>query len=71
MVMCSPRLWCVPSEEAKVASSHPRAALCKVLEYKNGKKNLLGLYMGEAMKNSKGTANPKLLNQLIIKELES
>ena len=43
----------------------------KVLEYKNGKKNLLGLFMGEAMKNSKGTANPKLLNQLIIKELES
>ena len=43
----------------------------KVLAYKNGNKNLLGLFMGEAMKLSKGTANPKILNELIKKELES
>ena len=43
----------------------------KVLAYKNGNKNLLGLFMGEAMKLSKGTANPKTLNELIKKALES
>ena len=42
----------------------------KVDEYKNGKKNLLGLFMGEAMKASKGKANPKNLSELIRKELE-
>jgi len=42
----------------------------KVLAYKNGNKNLLGLFMGEAMKLSKGTANPKILNELIKKELD-
>ena len=34
----------------------------KVLAYKAGNKNLLGLFMGEAMRISKGTANPKILN---------
>ncbi len=43
----------------------------KVLAYKNGNKNLLGLFMGEAMRLSKGTGNPKKLNELIKKELES
>ena len=43
----------------------------KVLAYKNGQKNLLGLFMGEAMRMSKGTANPKKLNELLKKELES
>ena len=43
----------------------------KVIAYKNGNKNLLGLFMGEAMKLSKGTANPKILSDIIKKELES
>ena len=43
----------------------------KVLAYKAGNKNLLGLFMGEAMKISKGTGNPKILNELIKKELDS
>ena len=42
----------------------------KVNEYKNGKKNLLGLFMGEAMKISKGKANPKNLSEIIRQELE-
>ena len=40
------------------------------LEYKNGKKGLLGLFMGEVMKLSKGKADPKLANKLLILELE-
>lgn len=42
----------------------------KVEEYRNGKKGLLGLFMGEVMKASKGTADPKLTNQLLRKKLE-
>jgi aspartyl-tRNA(Asn)/glutamyl-tRNA(Gln) amidotransferase subunit B len=41
----------------------------KVQAYKNGQKGLMGLFMGEVMKLSKGKANPKettkLLNQLL------
>ena len=42
----------------------------KVKEYKKGKKGLIGLFMGEVMKLSKGKADPKLANQLLIRELE-
>ncbi len=42
----------------------------KVIEYKNGKKGLLGLFMGEVMKISKGNADPKLTSQLLKNELE-
>ena len=37
----------------------------KVEEYKNGKKGLVGLFMGEVMKLSKGNADPKLANQVV------
>jgi len=43
----------------------------KVKEYKNGKKGVLGLFMGEIMKSSKGKIDPKKTNQLLIEELES
>ncbi|HEY0668196.1 MAG TPA: Asp-tRNA(Asn)/Glu-tRNA(Gln) amidotransferase subunit GatB [Sphingobacteriaceae bacterium] len=42
----------------------------KVIEYKKGKKGVLGLFMGEFMKRSKGTADPKTANKLIVKKLE-
>lgn len=42
----------------------------KVAEYKAGKKSLVGLFMGEVMKLSKGKADPKLANQLLRDELE-
>lgn len=42
----------------------------KVTEYKAGKKSLVGLFMGEVMKLSKGKADPKLANQLLRDELE-
>ena len=42
----------------------------KVTAYKKGKKNLLGMFMGEVMKASKGKADPKKTNQLIRQELE-
>lgn len=41
----------------------------KVTEYKKGKKGLMGLFVGEVMKKSKGKADPKLLNQLVTEKL--
>lgn len=43
----------------------------KVKEYQKGKKGVLGLFMGEIMKSSKGRIDPQKTNQLLIKELES
>ncbi len=43
----------------------------KVKEYHNGKKGVIGLFMGEVMKLSHGKLDPKETNQLIIKKLES
>jgi aspartyl-tRNA(Asn)/glutamyl-tRNA(Gln) amidotransferase subunit B len=43
----------------------------KVKEYHNGKKGVLGLFMGEIMKLSKGKVDPKKTNQLLIEALES
>lgn len=43
----------------------------KVIEYRKGKKGVLGLFMGEIMKSSKGRIDPQKTNQLLIKELES
>jgi aspartyl-tRNA(Asn)/glutamyl-tRNA(Gln) amidotransferase subunit B len=42
----------------------------KVLEYKKGKKGLIGLFVGEVKKLSKGKADPQLTSQLLIKNLE-
>lgn len=41
----------------------------KVKEYKKGKSGILGMFMGEVKKQSKGTADPKVANQLLIKKL--
>lgn len=43
----------------------------KVIEYKNGKVGMIGLFVGESMKNSKGTADPKELNRIIKDKLDN
>ncbi|KAA8482748.1 Asp-tRNA(Asn)/Glu-tRNA(Gln) amidotransferase subunit GatB [Arcticibacter tournemirensis] len=43
----------------------------KVKEYHKGKKGVLGLFMGDVMKLSKGKIDPKTANQLLINKLES
>ncbi len=42
----------------------------KITEYRNGKVGLLGLFVGEVMKLSKGKADPKVVNQLVKEQLE-
>ncbi|HWZ34879.1 MAG TPA: Asp-tRNA(Asn)/Glu-tRNA(Gln) amidotransferase subunit GatB, partial [Mucilaginibacter sp.] len=42
----------------------------KVKEYHKGKKGVLGLFMGDIMKSSKGKIDPQATNKLLIKALE-
>lgn len=42
----------------------------KVEEYKNGKKAILTMFMGEVMKRSKGKVDPKVATALLLKKLE-
>jgi aspartyl-tRNA(Asn)/glutamyl-tRNA(Gln) amidotransferase subunit B len=42
----------------------------KVEEYRNGKTGLVGLFMGEVMKRSKGKADPKKADRLVREKLE-
>ncbi len=41
----------------------------KVKGYKNGKKGLIGMFMGELMKRSNGKADPKVANELLREKL--
>ena len=50
----------------KVVSAHP----AEIESYKNGKTNLLGFFVGQVMKETKGRANPKTVNELVRKILE-
>jgi aspartyl-tRNA(Asn)/glutamyl-tRNA(Gln) amidotransferase subunit B len=43
----------------------------KVKEYKKGKKGLLALFVGEVIKRSKGKADPKIVNEILIQKLNS
>jgi aspartyl-tRNA(Asn)/glutamyl-tRNA(Gln) amidotransferase subunit B len=63
------------SENTDELDEFIKAALAKypdkVVEYQKGKKGVLGLFMGEVMKLSKGKIDPQKTNKLLIKELES
>jgi len=41
-----------------------------VADYKGGKKKALAFFMGQVMKATKGKANPKVVNKLILDEIE-
>jgi aspartyl-tRNA(Asn)/glutamyl-tRNA(Gln) amidotransferase subunit B len=63
------------SQDVSEVDQFIQAALAKfpdkVKEYQKGKKGVLGLFMGEIMKLSKGKIDPQKTNQLLLKELES
>jgi aspartyl-tRNA(Asn)/glutamyl-tRNA(Gln) amidotransferase subunit B len=42
----------------------------KVAAYKKGKKGLLALFVGEVMKRTKGKADPKKTNEIILEKLK-
>ena len=51
----------------EVLSANPE----KVAEYKKGKKGLIGLFVGEVKRKSKGTADPQKTTQLLEQKLSS
>ena len=42
----------------------------KVKAYKEGNKGMMGLFVGETMKRSKGIADPKEVTGMMLKKLE-
>jgi aspartyl-tRNA(Asn)/glutamyl-tRNA(Gln) amidotransferase subunit B len=50
----------------QVISANPK----QVEQYRAGKKTVAGFFVGQAMKASKGQANPALLNELVTKKLD-
>jgi aspartyl-tRNA(Asn)/glutamyl-tRNA(Gln) amidotransferase subunit B len=42
----------------------------QVEQYRGGKKTVVGFFVGQVMKASKGQANPQLVNELLAKKLE-
>lgn len=42
----------------------------QVAEYRAGKDKLFGFFVGQAMKATKGQANPELVNQILLKKLK-
>ncbi len=49
----------------KIISNHPR----EVAAYKNGKTKLLGFFVGQIMKETRGQANPKMVNDILKRKL--
>jgi len=41
----------------------------EVNDYKNGKTKLFGFFVGQVMKETKGKANPKMVNEILKKVL--
>ena len=45
------------------------ANLGEVAKYREGKTSLLGWFMGQVMKETRGTANPDLVRKLLVERL--
>jgi aspartyl-tRNA(Asn)/glutamyl-tRNA(Gln) amidotransferase subunit B len=68
-------------EEGRPQQSTDTSALDKIIDeiitvnpkqleqYRTGKKTMLGFFVGQVMKASKGQANPQLVNELLMKKL--
>ncbi|MGA2966549.1 MAG: Asp-tRNA(Asn)/Glu-tRNA(Gln) amidotransferase subunit GatB [Terriglobales bacterium] len=50
----------------ELIAANPR----QVEQYRAGKKSMIGFFVGQAMKASKGQANPQLVNEVLTKKLE-
>ena len=50
----------------EVVAANPK----QVEQYRAGKKTVMGFFVGQVMKASKGQANPQLVNELLTKKLE-
>src|SRR5271170_1522507 len=72
----------VYDEEGRPQQSTDTSALEKIIDevvaanpkqleqYRAGKKTMIGFFVGQIMKASKGQANPQLINEVLVKKLE-
>jgi aspartyl-tRNA(Asn)/glutamyl-tRNA(Gln) amidotransferase subunit B len=72
----------VYKEEGSPQQSSDTSALEKIIDeivaanpkqleqYRGGKKTMLGFFVGQVMKASKGQANPQVVNDLLSKKLD-
>jgi aspartyl-tRNA(Asn)/glutamyl-tRNA(Gln) amidotransferase subunit B len=51
----------------EIVAANPK----QVEQYRAGKKTVVGFFVGQVMKVSKGQANPQIVNELLAKKLES
>ena len=51
----------------KVLEANPQS----IVDYKAGKDRALGFLVGQAMKETKGKANPGMLNKMFLEELNN
>ena len=49
----------------KILENNPQS----IIDYKAGKDRALGFLVGQAMKETKGKANPQMLNKMFLEEL--
>ena len=49
----------------KILEANPQS----IADYKAGKDKALGFLVGQAMKETKGKANPQMLNKMFLEEL--
>jgi aspartyl-tRNA(Asn)/glutamyl-tRNA(Gln) amidotransferase subunit B len=73
----------VYEEEGRPEQSRDTSALEKIIDeiiaanpkqveqYKAGKKTVVGFFVGQVMKASKGQANPQMVNELLSKKLDA
>jgi aspartyl-tRNA(Asn)/glutamyl-tRNA(Gln) amidotransferase subunit B len=72
----------VYEEEGRPVQSSDTSALEKIVDeliaanpkqveqYRAGKKTMIGFFVGQVMKASKGQANPQVVNEVLVKKLE-
>lgn len=51
----------------KILDNNPQS----IIDYKAGKDRALGFLVGQAMKETKGKANPQMLNEMFLEELKN
>ena len=51
----------------EVIAANPK----QVEQFKGGKRTVAAFFVGQVMKASKGQANPAMLNELVVKKLDS
>ena len=59
-----------PKELEKIIDKIVQSNLDKVEQYKSGKDKLFGFFVGQAMKDTQGKGNPKLINDILKEKLK-